>query len=159
MGETKATSAASLLVARLEMVGDEIADGGAGALQFGFVGQVDDQHVELSSSGDVYVPRRSKRCDVVLEGVLDVVEFHTCALDSSMSLSRLRLNSRKRALLNGLRKRLGDEGAGLLGDSCVCTRYEERMTSRGAMRLTGVRRRAGLEKLVLNVAAQDGQTP
>ena len=36
-----------LFVAGLEMVGDEVADGGAGALQFGFVGQMDDQDIEL----------------------------------------------------------------------------------------------------------------
>ena len=42
-----------LVVAGLEMVGDEVADGGAGALQLGFLGKVDNEHVELFFSGDV----------------------------------------------------------------------------------------------------------
>ena len=61
-----------LLVAGLEMVGDEVADGGAGALQLGFVGQVDDQHVELFVVGRRVRAEALEAVDVGLEGVLDI---------------------------------------------------------------------------------------
>ena len=55
-----------------KVVGDEVSDGRAGALQFGFVGEVDDKHVKLFVIGRRASPEAFKAVDVGFAGVFDV---------------------------------------------------------------------------------------
>ncbi len=62
-----------LFVAGLEVVGHEVADGGAGPFQFGLIGEVDNQNVELLLFGRRVRAEALVALDVVLEGILHVL--------------------------------------------------------------------------------------
>ena len=106
---------AILAGAGFEMVGDEIADGGAGALQFKLRRQMDNKNVKLLTVGRGVSAEALEARDVVFEGVLDVGGVPRLRLGFVNVFEQVDGEVAEACFVEGLRKSLGDERAGLLG--------------------------------------------
>ena len=102
-------------VALLEVVGDEVADGGAGALQLGIAGQVDDQHVELFILGRGVSAKTLETGDVGLESVFDIGGTPRLRLRLVELVEQVAAEFEELGSVERLREGFGDAGAGLLG--------------------------------------------
>ena len=101
-------------VSGLEMVGDEVPDGSAAALQFGFVRQPDNQNVEFFVVGRRVCTKSLVTLDVTFEGVLDVSRVPLLRLGCVELVQQVYGEVVEARLVECLRKCLGNECAGLL---------------------------------------------
>jgi hypothetical protein len=97
------------------MVSDEVADGGAGALQFGFTCQMDDQHVKFFVIGGRVCAEALESGEMGFEGIFDIGGVPLRRLRLVKLVQQVAAEFQELAAIKGLRKSFGDAGAGLLG--------------------------------------------
>ena len=103
-----------LFVPRLEVVSHEVADGGSGALQFVFPGQVNDQNVQFLIVGRGVGAKPFVTVDMVLEGILDILAVPGRRLGFVNVVQQVGSEVVESGLVEGLHERLANKGASLV---------------------------------------------
>src|SRR6266853_289616 len=114
------------------MVGNEVANGGAGTFQFPFRSQVNDQQVQLPLLWRCVCAEPLVPVYVVLEGVFDVLASPRLGLGFVNAVAQIDGEVSETGLVECVSEGQLDERAGLVVVHLAPNRYEERMTSRGS---------------------------
>ena len=104
------------------MVGYKITDGGAGALQFRFVGEVNNQHIQFFVFGRGVSAEALEALDMPPECFLDVLAVAGKGLGFVQAVEQVQREIMKTYFIEGLGEGLADEVVGLVAVHFVSTR-------------------------------------
>lgn len=113
-GRNERDEGSVFLLTLLQVVGHEIADAGSGALQLGFLGEVNDENVEFFVIGGSVCAKTLEALDVRFESVLDVLAVSREHLRFVELVEQVEREIAEAGFVERLREGLGNEGARLL---------------------------------------------